>query len=151
MSGGLEVSTRFMARAEVTLTEEEYKKLKSLALGVIELGGGVGSLLVGRWWLAVLRLERFIARDYEAVDIEKLEEPKPVDFATEEEKCMDFVIDYYVDKRLHITYFCVWYRWVGTLVASIDPKVINLYEDYVLELLTRSLAEDRFSSLLRPM
>lgn len=37
MSSGLEVSTRFMARARVALTEEEYKKLKSLALRVVEL------------------------------------------------------------------------------------------------------------------
>jgi hypothetical protein len=147
---GLEVSTRFMARARVTLTEEEYKKLKSLAIRVVE--SGAGTLLVGRWWLAVLRLERIVAKDYETVETEKkLEEPKPVDFATEEEKCMDFDIDYYEDIRLHITYLCYWYRWVGTLVGSIDPKDINLYEDYVLEVLTRSLAEDRFSSLLRPM
>jgi hypothetical protein len=139
-----------MARARVALTEEEYKKLKSLALRVVELGGA--ALMVGRWWLAVLQLERFVAKDYETVDIEKkLEEPKPVDFVGEEEKCTDFDIDYYEDIRLHIAYFCYWYRWVGTLVASIDPKDIGTYEDYVLEVLTRSLAENRFSSLLRPM
>ena len=150
MSGGLEVSTRFTARATVSLTEEEYKKLKSLALRIVEVNGN--SLLVGRWWLAVLGYERFVAKDYETVDIEKkLEEPKPLDFVGEEEKCTDFDIDYYEDIRLRIAYFCYWYRWVGTLVASIDPKHINLYEDYVLELLTRSLAENRFSNLIRSM